>query len=168
MEQGEKKWVIVTKGSGKHPPRAYKYTCKYLSWVQSVIWISLRLGSWTLSMLSRDENAVQLSRQQSVSIACTVLGGPRLNFSLNTSHKSDICLQVLLTNYAALVLFSVSWRLHQPTAAEMMFSSVKVACCCLVLLSETELNYKVPKMILLFPWFKRYVQNVHEAFRSWS
>lgn len=140
----------VAKKSFKHRHRSkYPLFCLYgrtLIWIHSLIWISLRLGSWTLSTLSKDENAVQLSRQQTVSVVYTVPGGLHLIFSLSTSCKSDICLAVLLMGYSALVLFFC--RLNQQTAAEMMFSSVTFASLYLVLRSGTELNYKVPEVIL--------------------
>ncbi|TMS16465.1 Phosphatidylinositol 3,4,5-trisphosphate-dependent Rac exchanger 1 protein [Larimichthys crocea] len=56
----------------------------------------------------KDENAIQLSRQQTVSIACIVPGCLVLIFPLSTSCKSDICLAVVLTRYSAPVLFSVA------------------------------------------------------------
>lgn len=87
MEPNVAKQLKNMKKSFDHGPRnKYPLFSPYdrISLWHSVIWIRLRLRLWALSTLSKDENAAQLSRRQTASIARTVPGGLRLIFPLST------------------------------------------------------------------------------------
>lgn len=127
--ESEWKWSVAREWQKTlKNPSIHRYRKKYLSfgWLLWHSLILISLSAWLLSpfTLNKDENGRQLSRQQTVSIACIVSGCLVLIFPLSTSCMSDICLAVAPTFWC----FSACALPAQPaTAMEMMFSRVTVA-----------------------------------------
>lgn len=127
----------------------YPLFCLYggISLWHSVIWIRLRLGFWALSTLSKDENAAQLSRRQTASIACTVPGGLRLISPLSTRR-----LQVrhLPSSFADKIFSSGAFQrgFASSTSKQPQRPCFLQRFLYLVLWSRAELNDKVAESIL--------------------